>query len=312
MSPQGVYPVADVCAIGDEISSTYEGRHITLYADNLQHGNLTVVTKGYPVWWGDTGVGVAFATQVLGENPLIAVDTEGIWCQDVYAFDAIQNSDVAPGDQLFINDTTGVISKNNDMAVGRPFGYALGTITGGNEESIAVKVHWDPSLDPAKREFYTAGDGAYAYGKHYTAIFAGGQNTGLEYHDQRVTGAQDGGIYGWATWMELAAAFVPDGNLIVAHEIGIYDVGCGLNVAGRVVMQQMQAQLAAVPNTSFHWFRLNLAAAGGTATAVIAAANPESIGFVIDVAINAANKIGNVPLFDIVGHGIGFVEVFSV
>ena len=74
----------------------------------------------------------------------------------------------------------------------------------------------------------------------------------------------------------------------------------------------MQAILAETPATSFHWFRLNLAAAGGTATAVIAAANPESVGFVIDAVDNGgANKIGNVPLFDIVGHGIGFVEVFS-
>lgn len=148
MSPQGVYPAGDVCAIGDEISSTYEGRHITLYADNLSHGSaVAVVTKGYPVWWGDHAVGVALNTQPAGENPLIAVDTEGIWCQDVYAHDEGGDVNVVPGDLLFINETTGLISKiANALLYGeeysRPFGYALGTITGGNTDRIAVKVHW--------------------------------------------------------------------------------------------------------------------------------------------------------------------------
>jgi len=149
MCPQGVYPAGDVCAIGDEISSTGEGRHITLYADNLEHGSVKdYVTKGYPVWWGDHAVGVAFNTQPAGENPLIAVDTEGIWCQDVYAHDEGGDVDVVPGDLLFINETTGLISKiANAVLYGgeysRPFGYALGTISAGDTDRIAVKTHWN-------------------------------------------------------------------------------------------------------------------------------------------------------------------------
>jgi len=146
MSPQGVYPTADVCAIGDQISSTGEGRHITLYAENLEHGSVVdYVTKGYPVWFGEGAVGVAFDTQVAGENPLIAVDTEGIWCQDVYARNDDGNSNVVPGDILYINTTTGLISKIMNVTTQLPFGYALGTITGGNTDRIAVKVHFDPT-----------------------------------------------------------------------------------------------------------------------------------------------------------------------
>lgn len=154
MCPQGVYPAGDVCTIGDEISSGHEGRHISLYADNLTHSDaLAVVTKGYPVIWGDAAVGIAFATQVVTENPLIAVDTEGIWCQDVFAQDDNGVSNVIPGDALFIDETTLLISKIRNPATNRPFGYALGTITGGSTDSIAVKVHWDP---PESTEFFGA------------------------------------------------------------------------------------------------------------------------------------------------------------
>jgi len=144
MSPQGVYPAADALQIGDEISSTYEGRHITLYADNLSHSNaLAVVTKGYPVWFGNA-VGIAFETQIVGQNPLIAVDTEGIWVQDVQAADDMGNSAVIPGDTLYINTTTGLISKISNENTQIPFGYALGNVGGGNTDRIAVKVHYDP------------------------------------------------------------------------------------------------------------------------------------------------------------------------
>lgn len=310
MCPQGVYPAADVSAIGDQISSTYEGRHITLYADNLEHGNvLTVVTKGYPVWWGDTGVGIAFKTQAAGTNPLIAVDTEGIWVQDVYAFDAIANNNVVPGDQLFINETTGVISKNNDTAVGRAFGYAFGTIAGGNTERIAVKIHFDPSREATARLYHTVTTGAY--GKHHTTILAAGQSEGMEYFDQRISGQQTGSIYGLSTWMELAAAFIASANLLVAHDIGIYQVPGATIALSRVVLQQLQGILTAAP-ASLHIWRVNIAAAGGAVTAVMAAANPTSVGFVADLVDNAgANKLGNVPLFDIVGVGVCYVEVFS-
>ncbi len=145
MSPQGVYPTADVCAIGDEISSTSEGRHITLYADNLEHGSgVSYVTKGYPVFF-EEAVGIPFKTQDADTgNILIAVDTEGIWCVDVYGGNDGGAEVVVPGDSLYINTTTNLVSKIRDNATQLPFGYALGNVGSGSTERIAVKVHWDP------------------------------------------------------------------------------------------------------------------------------------------------------------------------
>ena len=146
---QGVYPAEDTCAIGEEISSTGEGRHVTLYGDNLSHGtNVSYVTKGYPVWFGASGVGVGmpFETQTaaLG-NPLMAIDTEGIWCVDVYAHNDVGDVAVAPGEKLYVNTTTGIVSKINNVNTQLPFGYALGNVTSSETNRIAVKVHFDPN-----------------------------------------------------------------------------------------------------------------------------------------------------------------------
>lgn len=329
----GVYPGYAVghAREGDEVSSTYLGRHLTVREDELIHPFIAdgFVNKGDPVVLCDAGVpgtygaavGIAFLDGAAVAD-WITIDTEGIWNLLVYAENDLGNSAIEIGDRLYIRAGTlpgaasangqgdAEISKINNSATQIPFGYALGSMIAGGSGIIAVKVHWDPSLDNEARQWTTVADGAY--GRHKTAVFAGGASTGLQYYDQRVTGLQTGGLYGWGTWMELAAAFTSNGSLLVAHEIGIYDANSTIVGNARVVMSQMQAILAAAPN-SFHWWRLNLAAAGGVCTAVIAAANPETVGFVIDaVDNNGANKIGNVPLFDIVGHGIGFVEVFSV
>lgn len=143
----GVYP--DSLTVGTEVSSTFEGRHITAQASELNHGNvLLVVTKGYPVIFGTVagnhGVGVAFNTE-LAATDLIAVDTEGIWNLSVVGSDDLGNSLVTGGDPLFINTTTAVISKIRDNVTQIPFGYALGQANGdGLAHIIAVKVHWDP------------------------------------------------------------------------------------------------------------------------------------------------------------------------
>lgn len=138
----GVYPDADVMTAGEEISSTYEGRHVTLLASELTHAGA-VVTKGLPVVFG-TIAGIALKTEVAGTD-LIAVDTEGIWVVDVVAANIDGNSAVVPGDRLFINTTTCVVSKTQYPASYIPFGYALGSIDAGNTNTIAVKVHQDPS-----------------------------------------------------------------------------------------------------------------------------------------------------------------------
>ena len=304
MPAYGAYPVADALNPGDEISSTYEGRHITLLESDLVHPTHAdgFVDKGDPVV-SATGrpaiVGVAFLSAAAATDR-ISIDTEGIWNLDVVAVDDAGNSAVAGGDCIYINTTTAVLSKISNQATQVPFGYALGIITSGNTEAIAVKVHFDQSLDNAKRTYYTVTSGAYTYGKHHTSIFAGGQSTGLEYFDQQVTGTQTGGIYGFGTWMELAAGYVGVANLLtVAHEIGMYDAGATLG--GWVVMQQIQAILASVPTTALHLWRVNVAPAGGAITAMFAFTNPTSAGFVATAA-ETSTMVGAIPFAQIVGY----------
>ena len=313
MPAYGVYPVADALDPGDEISSTYEGRHITLLESDLVHPAHSggMVDKGDPVV-SATGrpaiVGVAFYSAAAATDH-IAIDTEGIWNLDVYAHNDDGDVAVAGGDCIYINTTTAVLSKISNQATQVPFGYALGIVTSGATNAIAVKVHFDQSLDNAKRTYYTVASGEYTYGKHHTAIFAGGLSTGLEYFDQQVTGVQTGLLYGFGTWMELAAGFTAAVNILCAHEIGIYDAGANLT-AGRVVMQQIQGILASAPGVSLHIWRVNIAAAGGAVTALIAAANPTSVGFV--AGAETATYIGSIPFAQIVGvAGIGWIRLYD-
>lgn len=140
----GVYPVADVLSDGEEISSTYEGRHLTFLESELTHEpGLAFVTKGHPVVCGSI-VGIPFKT-CTAVGDYVAIDTEGIWIVDVAAIDASGNSAVAGGNRLYINTTTCVVSKINTAATQIPFGIALGIIGAGLTERIAVKLHQDPN-----------------------------------------------------------------------------------------------------------------------------------------------------------------------
>ncbi len=164
MSPAyGAYPVADALAAGEEISSTYEGRHLTLLESDLihpAHGDA-FVDKGDPVCVA-TGeqviVGVAF-TSAAAATDRIAIDTEGIWNLDVVATDDDGGSAVAGGDVIYINTSDGILSKISAPATQVVFGYALGIITSGNTETIAVKVHWDPLVETQLQVRGTPGDG---------------------------------------------------------------------------------------------------------------------------------------------------------
>lgn len=314
MSPAfGAYPIADAIGPGQQISSTYEGRHVTLLESDLIHPTHAdgFVDQYDPVVFGTTGlqgVGIAMISAAAATDR-IAVDTEGIWAIDVVATDDAGNSAVAGGDLLYINVATAVVSKISDGATQIPFGYALGIITGGATNSIAVKVHFDPSLDNAKRTYFTVTDGAYTYGKHHTSVFAGGQSTGLEYFDQQVTGVMDGNLYGLGTWMELAAGFTSNASILAGFEVGIYDAGATLTTS-RVVMQQIQGIFASAVD-SLHIFRVNIAAAGGAITALFAFANPTSAGYVAGAG-TTSTKIGDMPLADIVGaSGIGWIRLYD-
>lgn len=163
MPAYGAYPIADAKNPGDEISSTGEGRHISLLESDLVHPSHSdaFVDKGDPVV-SATGqpaiVGVAFKSAIVATD-LIAIDTEGIWNLDVVAVDDDGNSAVAGGDVIYINTSTAVLSKISAAATQVHFGYALGIITSGNTEAIAVKVHWDPLIAAQLQIRGTPGDG---------------------------------------------------------------------------------------------------------------------------------------------------------
>jgi len=120
---------------GDEISSTYEGRHVYVQEVLLIHADPGdgLVDKGQPVAFFE-GVGIALkSASSTSEN--VPIDTEGIWRVSVVATGAI-----AVGQSLFIN-TSGVVTDSpvNGQAI---FGYALQQIAEAGTYVIAVKVHW--------------------------------------------------------------------------------------------------------------------------------------------------------------------------
>ena len=124
----GVYTVDGTS--GDEISSTYEGRHVTCTAAELiTSSGSGVAVKGAPCVFGLVGlqaVGVCFNSGTLTD--LIAIDTEGIWDLPVSAVDDGGAMLISAGDPLYINVATCVISKIRDNATQIPFGYALAQV----------------------------------------------------------------------------------------------------------------------------------------------------------------------------------------
>lgn len=122
-------------AAGEEVSSTYEGRHIYVQEVLLVHADPGdgLVDKGQPVAFFE-GVGIALKSATsTSEN--VPIDTEGIWRVSVVAAAAIN-----VGQSLFIN-TSGVVTDSpvDGQAI---FGYALQQIAGAGTYVIAVKVHW--------------------------------------------------------------------------------------------------------------------------------------------------------------------------
>ncbi len=164
----GVYP-GDQTA-GTQVSSTYEGRHLTVREDELLHPFIAdgFVNKGDPVILSDSGVpatygeaiGIAFKSGAATSD-LIAVDTEGIWNLTVYAEDDDGNVAIEIGDTLYIHDASvGAasadgygdceISKITNTVTQRIFGYALGSVVSGGSGVIAVKLHWGPVMTGSK------------------------------------------------------------------------------------------------------------------------------------------------------------------
>lgn len=144
--PYGVYVAGTA---GDEVSSTYEGRHLTFSESQLTHPDNSaeevadLVNKGDPVLVGNDIVGVALKSGVTVNTELIAIDTEGIFQLSVVATDEDGASAVAVGDVIYIAKSGCLLSKNANKNTHQRFGYALYPIASGTDV-IPVKVHWNP------------------------------------------------------------------------------------------------------------------------------------------------------------------------
>ena len=126
---------------GEEISSTFGGRHVNILEGDLVHPAHTdgFVDKGDPVSFGigamGQGVGIAFMS-ARATTDIIPVDTEGIWrCEVVVEFGIIV------GQIIFITSAGVLVDWPPDPEC-HIFGYALQPITAGVTATIAVKVHW--------------------------------------------------------------------------------------------------------------------------------------------------------------------------
>lgn len=131
---------------GDECSSTYEGRHLTLEESYLTHPTHAdgFVNKGDPVVVGADIVGVALKSAAAATD-FVAIDTEGIWFLTVLDVDYEGTSAVIPGDEITINMSTCALSKIQNKSTNQRFGYALGNVSNGGAGAVcAVKVHWAP------------------------------------------------------------------------------------------------------------------------------------------------------------------------
>lgn len=124
---------------GGEISSTAEGRYVSIYESLLVHPAHTdgFVDKGDPVVVSQL-VGIALRS-ASSATDVITVETEGIWWLDVYAYDNLGwLGTINVGDMLYIDPVTALVSNDWEDI---PFGHALGPVTAGTTALIAVKVH---------------------------------------------------------------------------------------------------------------------------------------------------------------------------
>ena len=159
-----IYLATDHTA-GDEASSTYEGRHLTLEESYLIHPYHadTFVDGGDPVLFAVgsgwmNGVGVAFSSAAANTD-LIAIDTEGIWYLNVMGSISDGSVDgmaraLHAGDPVYIHKEAGTVgapymlSGQDDPNKWVLFGYLLGDVTAHLTVPtvVAVKVHWDPNV----------------------------------------------------------------------------------------------------------------------------------------------------------------------
>lgn len=150
------YPVTSPTrTAGEEGSSTYEGRHLSVVESELTHPYVAdgFVNKGDPVLYGANIVGVAFKDAAAATD-IIAIDTEGIWYLNVLGCVSDGTTDgiakaLVYGDPVYIKRTPGtdvyILSGQQDPQHFQSFGFVLGSVSASTTAPtlVAVKVHND-------------------------------------------------------------------------------------------------------------------------------------------------------------------------
>ena len=144
------YPYMTGLTTGTQVSSTYEGRHITILESNLTYYDYdsdTLVEKGDPVLVGTWSVdaltsglvGVSFRSAAAATE-YIAIDTEGIWNLPVFT-----TATINIGQRIYISNASGQLSTSHTAGTWLPFGWALAAQTPVTSTTyvIPVKVHSD-------------------------------------------------------------------------------------------------------------------------------------------------------------------------
>lgn len=259
----GVYLGSASLVENDEISSTYEGRHLTFLEGDITGHEHTWVTKGHPVVVGEFIVGVAFKTGTAATD-LIAIDTEGIWALSVVASDEEGDNAVVAGDELFIHRTTAIISKNQNKATHTHFGYALGNIDGGSTFVIAVKVHWDPAdedeLVGTRAAPSISADASHSFRKYCYEAQGGTEQVGTWTEVTLTTVASF-----WAAAGFMRLAWTADANWVTGYsavlelELAIATGAGSMDTCTILQLNSMIGALTGTGHTNFRlsWFRLH-------------------------------------------------------
>ena len=324
----GVYP-GDKTA-GSQVSSTYEGRHLTVREDELTHPYHSdgFVDKGEPVVLHDAGVpatygravGVAFLDGAAAADE-IPIDTEGIFNLTVYAEDDNGNRAVEIGDALYIRagnlpgaadaDGTGdgELSKISEQTTQVLFGYALGSIVSGGSGVIAVKVHWGVA------DIITAHDlleleanerGSRQRGTIATPAMTDGY--GVWESELTVTGLATGDIAERSDWINLTGdATIP--SYMFIHTDGVYDGGATLTGA-LIAWAKYTCMLASNPVWCSLW-ELNFDGANSEIDAIFNVNDPVlALGYATG---SVSSVIGSIPFFSQAGGaGIrGWIAIYG-
>ena len=308
---------------GTEVSSTYEGRHLTVLESELIHPYVAdgFVDKGDPVVLCDAAVPTTYGTAVgvalqsaTAASDYIAIDTEGIWNLTVYAEDDFGNCAVEIGDVLYIRagtlpgaadaDGTGdaELSKISEETTQVPFGYALGSIVAGGSGVIAVKVHWMiPSITVAHDLKALGADERGSRQRATVATPAMTDGYGVWESQLDVSGLATGAIAERSDWINLGDDATVPSNMFV-HTDGVYDGGATLTGAN-IAWAKYTCMLSTNPAACNLW-ELNFSGAHSELDAIFAVNNHElCLGYTVGTPTDAA--VGTIPFVETAGGAHG-------